>query len=859
MAHDETSPQNGTPQPPHDAIRTGDSPEALAAAFLDNLYYRQGRTPGIATLNDLHQAAAYAVRDRLLHRWVDIQQQASAAGCKMVCYLSAEFSIGPQLGNHLLNLGLDRAMAEAIATTRLQSEDLPAVRRQLEQRGESDRPFTLRLEPLLEEETEPGLGQGGQGRLAAGIMDALASLDIPAIGYGIRYEFGLFDRRLQHGAPQEVTGDWLKFGNPWEIAHPELAVTVGFGGRIKTGKEADGQPRSRWMPAEVVEGVPYDMPISGYRSRICNTLRLWSARVAYPVDAPAPKADGQAAATAACDALTKAPYLDEESPGGKELRLKQQYFLVACALQDMLRRHRLAGGTPETFDSRFAAQLNDTHPVLAIAELMRLLVDEHGLDWELAFAVTRRTFAYTSHTRLPEALQKWPVSLLQRVLPRHLDIIFAINNTFLDQVRRRFPGDVARISRMSLIEESGERFVRMAYLACAGSHAVNGLTGRHSALLRNGLLRDFHEFDPEQFHSIPHGVTPRRFVAQFNPRLAGLLDATLGEGWLTGMDRLRELEAHAGDADFRLAWRRVKVMNKAALARQIHRRTGIRVDPLSLFDIQANRIHEDQRQPLNLLHIITRYLRLQRQPGLDLPPRTYVFSGQAAPGDAMAGLIIKLIGAVAALVNEDVDLAGRIRVVFLPDGNARNSRWLYPAADLSEQIAMAGTEASDTGNMPFTMNGALTIGTLDGANAEIREAVGPEHFLLFGMNAEEAERTWREGYRPGDVVAGNAELREVLELIAAGHFSDGDREVFRPLTDSLLRQDSFRVLADYAAYMACQDYIDSIWRDSDQWVRMAILNTAGSGRFSSDRAVREYAAKIWQARPLGEDAESPAP
>ncbi len=481
---------------------------------------------------------------------------------------------------------------------------------------------------------------------------------------------------------------------------------------------------------------------------------------------------------------------------------------------------------------------------------MRLLIDEHGLKWEMAFEITRRTFSYTNHTLLPEALEKWPLSLLKRVLPRHLEIIFEINNWLLERVRQRFPGDAARIPRMSIIDEGNERYVRMAHLACAGSHSVNGVAALHSELLKGGILRDFHEFEPEQFHNVTNGVTPRRFVALINPRLAGLLDATVGPDWLTDMTRLRELVPYAEDAAFRLEWQRIKVMNKAALALQIHRKTGVRVDPLSLFDVQVKRIHEYKRQHLNALHIVTRYLRLKRNPGLDLPPRTFIFGGKAAPGYRMAKLIIKLINSIADVVNADPDINGQIKVVFLPDFNVKNSRWIYPAADLSEQISTAGMEASGTGNMKFTMNGALTVGTLDGANVEIREEVGPENFFLFGMTVEEVERTRREGYHPANIAAGNPELQEVLGLIGSGHFSGGDREIFRPLVENLTQQDPFLVLADYAAYVACHDYIDGVWHDSEHWSRLAILNTAGSGKFSSDRAIREYCEKIWKVAPV---------
>lgn len=860
MANNAPTPKAAGMTPEPEDVRTGLSAEAIAAAFRDNLYYQQGRTASIATLNDFYQAMAYTVRDRLLKQWVETLHQVMETERKVVCYFSAEFLVGPHLGNNLLNLGISREAAQAVAETGLKLETLSAVRRGMAEGGEPAAPFTLQLEHLLEEEEEPGLGNGGLGRLAACFMDSLASLNIPAIGYGIRYEYGMFDQTLHEGWQAEITDEWLKYGNPWEIAHPQLAVRVGFGGVTEAIEDEQGHSRMRWVPEAVLEGVPYDTPIAGYRSGTCNTLRLWSARAARDFDFQAFNAGDYAAAVAAkvaSENLTKVLYPNDDFPGGKELRLKQQYFLVSCALQDMLRMQLFQGGIPAAFDSRFAAQLNDTHPAIAVAELMRLLTDEHGLAWEKAFEVTRRTFSYTNHTLLPEALEKWPLALLKKVLPRHLEIIFEINNGLLERVRQRFPGDAARIPRMSLIEEGSERYVRMAHLACAGSHAVNGVAALHSELLKNGILRDFHELEPEQFHNVTNGVTPRRFVALINPRLAGLLDATVGPDWLTDMTRLRELAPHAEDAGFRHEWQRIKVMNKAALALHIHRRTGLRVDPLSLFDVQVKRIHEYKRQHLNALHVLTRYLRLKRNPGLDLPPRTFIFGGKAAPGYRMAKLIIKLINAIAEVVNADPDIDGQLKVVFLPDFNVKNSRWIYPAADLSEQISTAGLEASGTGNMKFTMNGALTIGTLDGANVEIREEVEPENFFLFGMTAEEVERTRREGYRPGNIAAGNPELREVLELIGSGHFSGGDRALFRPLVDNLLQQDPFLVLADYAAYVACHDYIDGVWHDPEDWTRRAILNTAASGKFSSDRAVREYCEKIWKVAPLTASVDAP--
>jgi starch phosphorylase len=840
-------------EPDNEDVRTGLSPEALARSFRDNLYYQQGRYAAIATLNDLYQAAAYTVRDRLLKRWIETTRTVIETDHKIVCYFSAEFLIGPQLGNNLLNLGILREAELSLEAADLKLDDMPLAKRSLERLGQPADGLSLCLEHLFEQEEEPGLGNGGLGRLAACFMDSLASLEVPAVGYGIRYEFGIFDQAIRDGGQVEITDEWLKPGNPWEIARPELAVTVGFGGHTEPYQDELGRYRVRWVPSQVVEGVPYDTPILGYRVNTCNTLRLWSARAARAFDFQAFNTGGYYAAVedkVASENLTKVLYPNDEFLGGKELRLKQQYFFVACALKDMLRLHLFDQGSPGTFHQRFAAQLNDTHPAIAVAELMRLLVDEHWMAWDAAFAVVRQTFAYTNHTLLPEALEKWSLPLFQRVLPRHLEIIYEINARFLAQVEARCPGDPGRIARMSLIDEDGERAVRMAHLACVGSHAVNGVAALHSELLKGGVLRDFHEFEPEQFHNVTNGVTPRRFLALINPGLAGLLDQTLGAGWPTELERLRQLAPLAEDAGFREQWRRVKLGNKSALAAYILRSAGVRIDPASLFDVQVKRIHEYKRQHLNALHIIHRYLRLKRNPGLNLPPRTFIFGGKAAPGYFLAKLIIKLVNAIAHAVNSDPDIGDRIKVVFLPDYNVKNSRWVYPSADLSEQISTAGKEASGTGNMKFAMNGALTIGTLDGANIEIREEVGADNFFLFGLTAEQAERTRSQGYRPLAVLDSNPKLREVLELIADGRFSGGDRQVFAPLVENLVHHDPFLVLADFAAYVAAQGQVDAAWSNPEQWTRMSILNTAGSGKFSSDRAIREYCRNIWKVEPL---------
>jgi starch phosphorylase len=676
---------------------------------------------------------------------------------------------------------------------------------------------------------------------------------VPAIGYGIRYEFGIFDQQIHDGWQVELTDKWLERGNPWEVVRPGVRYYVNFGGHTQAWTDDAGRYRVRWLPTGQVKGVACDTPVSGYRVNTCNTLRLWKSEAVESFDFQDFNVGdyyGAVEAKVVSETLSKVLYPNDEPAIGKRLRLAQQYFFVSCSLQDMLRLLDLKGEPIRRFPDVFAAQLNDTHPSIAVAELMRLLVDEHQLPWDEAWDITRRTFAYTNHTLLPEALETWGLPLFRRLLPRPLEIIFEINRRFLDEVRVLCPGDEARLARMSLIDEGGEKRIRMAHLAVVGSHTVNGVAALHSRLLRETVLRDFAQMWPERFDNVTNGVTPRRFVMLSNPGLAGLLDEAVGAGWASDPARLRALEAHAGDAAFRERWRQIKRGNKAVLAQRIRESTGVTVDPDALFDIQVKRIHEYKRQHLNVLHIVALYRRLQRDPQLSIAPRCFVFAGKAAPGYRMAKLIIRLINGVAEVVNADPAIGDRMKVVFLPDYNVKNAQPIYPAADLSEQISTAGKEASGTGNMKFMMNGALTIGTLDGANVEIREAVGPENFFLFGLTAEQVTQAQAQGYRPADRVHSIPELRDALALIAGGHFSRGDRDMFRPLVDNLMQHDPFLVLADFPDYVACQDRVGTLWAERERWTGASILNTARSGTFSSDRAIREYCERIWHARPV---------
>ena len=809
--------------------RTSLSKEGLKRAFLDNLYYVQGKFPALATRNDYYMALAYVVRDRMLQRWISTASAYTETGVRTVAYLSAEFLMGPHLGNNLINLGIYDQVRDAV--------------------GE----LGLDMEELLAQEEEPGLGNGGLGRLAACFLDSMATLEIPSLGYGIRYEFGIFDQDIVDGWQMEKTDKWLRFGNPWELVRPEWAVEVMLGGTTERYRDAQGCERTRWVPERVVRGIPYDTPILGYRGNTANTLRLWRAEAPESFDfAVFNRGDyyGAVNKKVVSENITKVLYPNDEQLQGKALRLDQQFFFVSCSLQDMLRILEIQNVPLERFHEKFAVQLNDTHPAIAVAELMRLLVDERGVSWDNAWSITTRTFAYTNHTLLPEALETWPLDMFARELPRHLEIIYEINARFLDEVRIRFLGDETRVARMSLIDEQGDRTVRMANLACVGSYAVNGVAELHTELLKQGVLKDFYDMWPRRFSNKTNGVTPRRWLVLSNPGLADLITQAIGTGWETELDRLRELESFAGDAAFLEQWRNIKLANKRAFAVRILERTGVRVDSDSLFDVQVKRIHEYKRQHLNILHVIALYHRIKSDPDLEIQPRTFIFAGKAAPGYHIAKLMIRLITAVGEVVNRDPDVRDRLKVVFMPNYNVTNGQRVYPAAELSEQISTAGKEASGTGNMKFSMNGALTIGTLDGANIEIREEVGAENFFLFGLTASEVAALRDEGYRPMDYFHANPELREVMNLVTGGFFSRGDTDLFKPLTDNLLHSDPYFLLADYQSYVDCQAQVDQAYHDRDHWTRMAILNSARSGKFSSDRTIREYCDDIWKVQPV---------
>ncbi len=804
------------------------SPAAIKRDILEKLFCNQARFPQVASKQDFYFALAYAVRDRLLHRWIQTAQTYLENESRTVVYLSAEFLIGPQLGNNLINLGIYDAAKEAV------------------------RELGLSLEDLLAQEEEPGLGNGGLGRLAACYMDSMATLEIPALCYGIRYEYGIFDQEIRDGWQAEITDNWLHAGNPWEIGHPEIAFSVNYGGRTEAYRDEKGCNRKRWIPDRVIRGTPYDTAALGYGVHTANILRLWKAEASALFNIGAFNAGDYYNAVrdeVVSEITTKVLYPNDEPEAGKELRLRQEYFFVSCSLQDMIRIYRQREKTMDNFYKKYAVQLNDTHPAVGVAELMRLLVDEYRMEWDKAWYVTTRTFSYTNHTLMPEALETWPLPLFSRMLPRHTEIIYEINRRFLDEVRLRHPKDEGCLANLSLIGEGGAKRVRMANLACVGSHKINGVAELHSQLLKRTVLKDFHDLWPEKFCNVTNGVTPRRFMVLANPGLTRLISDSIGRGWIRNTGELEKLEKFAPDGAFGRAWRAAKLDNKRALAALVKSSTGVGVDPKSLFDIQVKRIHEYKRQHLNVLHIVTLYNRIRNNREKDVTPRTFIFGGKAAPGYTMAKLIIKLIHSVADVVNNDPKVRDLLKVVFVPNFNVKNGQIIYPAADLSEQISTAGKEASGTGNMKFSMNGALTIGTLDGANVEIREDVGAKNFFLFGLTAQEVSERKAAGYYPRGIYETNPELREVIDSLYSGAFSKGDRDLFRPLLNTLMDYDEYMLFADYASYIECHEQVSQAYRDQAQWTRMSILNTARMGKFSSDRAIWEYCDNIWRVTP----------
>jgi starch phosphorylase len=805
-------------------VQPGNDAASIRRDFITKLFFELAKFPGVATRNDHYMALALALRDRLLHRWLRSARTYLEGEHRTVIYLSAEYLLGPQLAHNVLNLGLETEVRAALTE------------------------LGLDLDDLVEHEEEPGLGNGGLGRLAACFMDSLATLAVPAIGHGIRYEFGIFDQEIRDGWQVERTDRWLRLGNPWEVRRFEIAHPVGYGGRVEHVSDADGHYRPRWIPARIVRGIPSDTPVLGYGTGNANFLRLWSAFADEELDLDAFQGGDYLRAVDAkvhSENISKVLYPNDTSPAGKQLRLEQEYFFVSCALQDCIRL-LLQKTTIDRFADKFTIQLNDTHPSLAVPELMRLFVDEHNLSWEDAWDMTTRSIAYTNHTLMPEALETWPLPLMAQLLPRHLEIILEINRRFLDDVRARGPGDEALAARVSLIDERGEKHVRMAHLATVAAKRVNGVAELHSKLLRETVLRDFNELYPGRFINVTNGVTPRRFVALANPRLAALLDESIGPGWLTDLDRLERLRPLADDAAFRQRWREVKLANKTDLAAWLHTSHGRIVDPASLFDAQCKRIHEYKRQHLNLLYVAWLHAKIDRGELAGVIPRTVLLAGKAAPGYRTAKLIIRLATAIAEGIAGDARARERLAVVFVPDFNVKTAQRIYPAANLSEQISTAGKEASGTGNMKFALSGALTIGTLDGANVEIRDAVGARDFFLFGMTAEEVEARWKRGYHPRDVLAADPELAALLRDIHGGRYTPREPDVLAPLVRNLVDHDPFMVLADFRSYVEAQERVATAWQDVEGWTAASIRNVAGMGRFSSDRSIEDYLREVWQ-------------
>lgn len=803
---------------------------SIKRALINRLIYSIGKDPLESADRDWYFALAYVIKDHLTGRWMETMRSYYLQDAKKVYYLSMEFLIGRNLINHLLNMDL-----------------YPEFHRALEDMG-------LRLENLHQIEDEAALGNGGLGRLAACLLDSMATLHLPGFGYGIRYEYGIFSQSIEEGQQIEHPDNWLRYGNPWEFPRPAMLYKVQFYGRVIHYQDEQGNPHFQWIDTDDVMAMAYDMPIPGYDGKTVNNMRLWSAKASRDFELKYFNEGNYIRAVeekTRSENLSKVLYPDDTTQMGRELRLKQEYFFVSASLQDILRNFQGDHADFDQLPEKVAIQLNDTHPAIAIPEMMRQLVDLNDLAWERAWSLTVRIFSYTNHTLQPEALEAWPVSLFETLLPRHLQIIYEINYRFLQEASHRYPGDRDLIKRISLIDEEGEKRVRMAYLAIVGSHKINGVAELHTEMMKNTIFKDFFQLFPDRFINITNGITPRRWLNQSNPSLTGLISKAIGKGWVNDLKRLESLAPLADDAAFCAEFGAAKKTNKEQLANIIKNRLGLEIDPASLFDVQIKRIHEYKRQLLNVLHIITRYNRLRANPSQDSVPRTVILGGKAAPGYFMAKLIIKLINDVADVINHDPIIGGRLKVLFVPNYNVSTAMELIPAVELSEQISMAGTEASGTSNMKMALNGALTIGTLDGANIEIREEVGPDNIFIFGLTAGQVAELRRQGYNPWHYYRDNEALKQAVDMIKTGFFSREEPDRFHPLIHSLLEGgDRYAILADYAAYIACQDRVDALYRNPERWNRKAILNVAHMGKFSSDRTIDEYARLIWNIEPV---------
>jgi len=802
--------------------------KALQISFANHLEYSLSKDKYTATMRDLYHSLALTARDRMVERWIRTQQTYYDQDVKRVYYLSAEYLLGRALVNNLLNLGI------------------------YEETNKSMQELGLDLEEISEEEPDAGLGNGGLGRLAACFMDSLATLEIPAYGYGIRYEFGIFEQIMRNLGQAELPDSWLKFGNPWELPRPEYTFTVHFYGHPKEIILPDGHLKTEWLNTSDVIGVAYDIPIVGYNNNTVNTLRLWSSRASHEFDLNYFQHGDYLKAVEeknVSENISKVLYPNDNIYQGQELRLKQQYFFVSCSIQDIIRRYQVMHDNFDSFPDKVAIQMNDTHPSLAILELMRLFLDDYGMSWDRAWEITTATCSYTNHTLLSEALEKWPVAMFGALLPRHLKIAYEINRRFLRDVSVRWVGDHDRLRRMSLIEEEPDKKLRMAHLAFIGSHSVNGVAELHTRLLKERVFKDFHEMFPDRINNKTNGITPRRWLLSANPGLAKLITDKIGPGWVKDLAELKKIEAFIKDRSFLEQINAIKRQNKVRLAQISEALTGFPLDPDSIFDVQVKRIHEYKRQLLNLLYVVYSWLKLKHDPAADFFPRSFIFGGKAAPSYVTAKTIIKLICHVSEMINRDATTNRKIKVVFLPNYRVALAEKIIPAADVSEQISTAGFEASGTGNMKFALNGALTVGTLDGANIEIMEEVGKENIFIFGLTAEEVSAI-RPGYRPADYCAQDPLLQETLDLIRAGFFSPEQPDLFHPLVDGLLYADPYLVLADFASFCQCQQRVDQAFRDRSSWAKKAVLNVARMGKFSSDRTILEYNREIWKAQPL---------
>ncbi|MDX2129190.1 MAG: glycogen/starch/alpha-glucan phosphorylase [Chloroherpetonaceae bacterium] len=801
----------------------------LKESFFRHLEFTLAKDKYSASARDKYLSLSHSICDRLIERWLYTQQTYYNHDAKRLYYLSMEFLIGRSLSNSIVNLGMEKEVRECLSE------------------------LGYSLEDLEELESDAGLGNGGLGRLAACFLDSMATMELPGYGYGIRYEFGIFSQKVVNGFQMERPDNWLRYGCPWEFERPESIHVVKFYGKVHQFTDHLGILRTLWEETQDVVAMAYDYPIPGYKNNTVNNLRLWAAKATrefqfeYFNSGDYAKSVEEKAQT---ETISKVLYPNDNNAFGKELRLKQEYFFASASLQDIIRRYKKERKTFDDFPNKVAIQLNDTHPAIAVAELMHILIDQEHLAWDKAWSITQRTFAYTNHTVMPEALEKWSVQLFGKVLPRHLQIIFEINHRFLGEVRGRFPGDEARVARMSLIEEGGEKLIRMANLAIIGSHSVNGVAAIHSDIIKETLFKDFYEMFPSRFNNKTNGITQRRWLKLCNPTLSNLIDSKIGDGWCKHLEEIKKLEPFAKDKAFQKEWHEAKQVNKRRLAEHIKSHLDLNVNLDSMFDIQVKRIHEYKRQLLNALHAIHLYMQLKENPKAPFTPRTIIFGGKAAPGYYMAKLIIKLINSIGDKVNFDDEIGDQLKVIFLENYSVSLAEKIIPAADLSEQVSTAGTEASGTGNMKFALNGALTIGTLDGANVEIKEEVGDENIFIFGLTVDEVDSLKARGYNPMDYYQSNPDIKKILDLIASGFFSPSQPDLFKPIVDSLISNDRYLLLADFASYINCQKAASEAYRNQEKWNEMSILNVARIAKFSTDRTISEYADEIWRLKAI---------